>query len=65
MTNDYIAYVRLNPDLRSDLDAITADLPGNQSDHIRQAIKEYAARILPTLPTTTAHTADITLREPA
>lgn len=49
MTHDYIAYVRLNADLRAGLDAITADRPGNQSDHIRQAIREYIARTLPSL----------------
>lgn len=49
MTQDYIAYVRLNAELRAGLEAITADRPGNQSDHIRQAIREYIARTLPAL----------------
>jgi len=48
-TKDYIAYVRLTADDKANLDAITTALPGDQSAHIRQAVREYSARLLPTL----------------
>ena len=49
MTNDYIAYVRLNAEHQAGLEIITEALPGTQAAHIRQAVREYLARILPTL----------------
>lgn len=49
MTKDYRAFIRLEPSDKQGLDTIVAALPGNQSDHIRQAVREYNARILPTL----------------
>lgn len=64
MTKDYIAYVRLTPDQKTDLDTICAALPGNQSDHIRAAIDAYSARILPTLAAPATPDQPITLREP-
>lgn len=43
----YIAYVRLTEKEHTRLTAITADRPGNQSEHIRQAVREYCDRNQP------------------
>jgi len=42
-------WVRLTEEQLADLDYIAKVLPGTRSEHARQAIKEYNARILPTL----------------
>ena len=70
MSKDYRAFTRLEPQDKAKLDSIVEALPGNQSDHIRQAIREYTARILPTLapppvadPAAADPAGEITLRE--
>ena len=65
-------WVRLPQSDLDNLDYIASELPGNRSDHARQAIKEYIHRVLPSLRTA-RHVADIaelnqsdiTLRETA
>lgn len=32
---------RIEPDLLEQLDAVTGDLPGDRSDHVRQALVDY------------------------
>ncbi len=49
----YIAYFRLTPYEKEALQTIVKSLPGNQSEHIRQAVKEYCDRVLPTLKVST------------
>ena len=44
-------WVRLPQSELDNLDYIASHMPGNRSDHARQAIKEYTARIIPTLRT--------------
>lgn len=59
-------WVRLTEQQLADLDYIASELPGRRSDHARQAIKEYNARVLATLRTAQSNQpADITLRETA
>ncbi len=63
-------WVRLTEQQLKDLDYIASELPGARSDHARQAIKEYNARMLPIVraglvPAPSAQTTDITLRETA
>ncbi len=42
----YIAYVRLTDEDKEALSIIVNHMPGKQTDHIRQAVKEYCARTL-------------------
>lgn len=67
VTKTYTAYARMTADDKAALDAIVEALPGNQSDHIRQAIRDYCQRMAPILAGLHPgdHAQTITLREPA
>lgn len=42
---DQPVYVRIPEDLLDVLDHLIQDIPGNRSDHIRQAVREYVDRL--------------------
>lgn len=61
MIKKHIVYGRITDEEKASLDTIVATLPGSQSAHVRQAVREYNARILPTLahpPSVVPATAD-------
>ncbi len=51
MTKTPGIWVRLTQQQKADMTLIAKHLPGNISDHGRQAISEYCDRVIPTLRT--------------
>ena len=43
--SDQPVYVRIPEELVSELQELIAGRPGNRSDHIRQAVREYVERL--------------------